>query len=118
MGAAHHELARGVHQQAEISVKQILHALGQSLAHARQQDGAHVVLDAAAHGLVGLGLRGGGIGQDEFVVLRRHHHGVHAHGAVLLVVFHRHLALAVGAQVGHLAAFAADGREFLDEGVA
>ena len=38
--------------------------------------------------------------------------------AVVFVVFDGHLAFCIGPQVGHLAAFAADGREFLDEGVA
>ena len=67
----------------------------------------HVVSYLGQHAGVGLLLRPGLGGRDELVVLRRHHDGVDAAGAVVFVILHRHLALGVGAQVGHLLALAA-----------
>ncbi len=44
--------------------------------------------------------------------------GVDAHGAAVGGILHGHLALGVGAQIGHDLALAADGRELFEQGVA
>ena len=77
---------------------------------ARDEDVDDILADLGKHLLVRLFLSLAAVvlRLDKRVVLCRDHNGVDAHGLVLLVVFHGHLTLGVGAQIGHHLAFLAD----------
>ena len=61
------------------------------------------------HHLVGFVLTASSLfGTDEVVVLCRHNDGVDSLRDALVAVFHRHLTLGVGTQVGHFAPFLSD----------
>ena len=102
--SANHELAGGVDKELEVGIEQAALRLGQQGLDALDEDVAHVLADAGEHGLVGV----------ELVVLGGDDDGVNADGTVVVIIFDRHLALGVGAQIGHLPALAADGGQ-LDE---
>ena len=121
VGAADHEFARGIHVQDVIVADQTGQLVAgplQARLDARDEDRAHILADALLHPLLGLFLREAVAGQDELVVLRRHHDGVHAQRFVRpLVVLDRHLRLRVGAQVSHHLAFTADDGQLLEDDV-
>ncbi len=78
--------------------------------YARHENADDILADAGQHGVVGLALCLGRVvlRLHEVVVLGRHHDVVDAHGLALVVILDGHLALGVGAQIGHLLAFLAD----------
>ena len=78
------------------------------LDEAGDEDADNIVANLLEHEFVGLLLAASFGGADEIVVLRADHDGVNALCHALVVVFHGHLALRVGAQIGHLLALAAD----------
>ena len=93
------ELPRRVHQVVDVEAEEVEHLLRVNLLlDARYEDVDDIVLDAAEHGFVSV----------ELVVLRRNDDGVDALRNAFVGVFHRHLALGVGAQIRHLLAFVAD----------
>ena len=118
MRAADHELACGVDVKYQPVVEHRLQ-VGRKLGHyPRYQYGGHVVAYLLKHpaiGLLGRDVAGGG---DEFVVLRGDDDGMHAHGTSLGRVFNCHLALGVGAQIGHEAPLLADSGELAQQHVA
>ena len=97
--ATNHEFSCGVHVENEAVVDHCLDLLGELCDDARQENVAHVGVDAVEHSAVGIVLsRLRVVGRsDKFVVLGADYDGVNAHGVILLVVFHCHLALGVGA---------------------
>ena len=62
------------------------------------EDVEYIFTDALLHGLIGI----------ELVVLGRHHDGIDTLGNTIVAVLDGHLALGVGAQIGHDLAFLAD----------
>ena len=109
VGATDHELAGGVDVIGNVVSEQALHALWQLLLHAGNEDLDDVLLDLRQHHRLLV----------EVVVLCAHHNGVDAHGLAVVSVLDGHLALGVGAQVGHLAVLlAAYGGEFAQQHVA
>lgn len=101
--AANHKLAGGVDEQNELVVEERAHRFGEVGEQRGQQHRLHVGVDAVVHSLIGLLLRYAlALGVDKLVVLGADHDGVHTHGLVrFAVVFHRHLTLGVGAEVGN-----------------
>ena len=128
VGTSDYEFTRGVYVQFDVLSEEGADILGEFGQGTREQLGLHIVADYGEHLLVGLGLRFAVGGRDEIIVLGGDHDGVDAHGMVVVVVFYRHLALGVGAQVALALSFgsdishgrllAADFREFLQEMVA
>ena len=99
VGAANYELAGGVHIVLDVIIEQACDALVVDYFEgARDEDVDHILADALLHGLV----------RVKLVVLRADDNGVDAHRAVVVVVFDGHLALRIGAQIGHHPALAAD----------
>ncbi len=106
--AAYHKLARGVDVEYEISVKHCRDIFREGFLHARYENVAHIAADNVEHAFVGLLLRDTfASGIHELVVLGRHHYGVDAYRAVVLVIFYSDLALGVGAQICHVDTLAA-----------
>ena len=73
---------------------------------ARDENRAHVLLDALLHHGFGLRCAAALFGRDELVVLRRDHDSVYPDGTTLVVVLDRYLTLGIGAQIGHYLALA------------
>ena len=115
MGASDHEFAGGVDMESG-AVSQLSHEFLKQRAQLRGNDGygagnedvAHIACDSGEH--LGIGALaclavclGGGIVAlvqiVEIVVLGGDDDGVDLHRAVLLVIFHCHLALGIGAQI-------------------
>ena len=71
------------------------------LLHARDENMDDVVLDAGKHGIVFI----------KFVVLGADNDGVDTLWNAFVAVFHRHLTLCIGAQIGHHLSFFADIRQ-------
>ena len=121
VGAADHELARGIHVQDVVvadQTGQLVAGTLQARLDARDEDRAHILADALLHPLLGLFLREAVAGQDELVVLRRHHDGMHTQRFVrLFVILDRHLRLGIGTQVSHRLAFTADDGQLLEDDV-
>jgi hypothetical protein len=119
VGTADDEFARRVDVEQVVvayEVGQFVARPLQASLHARDEDAAHIVFDALAHLPFGLFLRHVVAGAHEFVVLGGNHDGVHPHRTARVVVFDRHLALGVGAEVGHLVVLAPqDGELFHDD---
>ena len=98
MGTADDEFPRGIDMVFDVVVEEGEHFLAPDFRlHPWHEDVDDIVLDGIKHALVFV----------EIVVLGRHHDGVDALGNIVVGVFHRHLTLGVGAQVGHLLAFLA-----------
>ena len=111
VGATDNEFARGVHVILDGSLFEEGLDFGRMDAlvdNAGDEDGNDIVAYLVEHQLVGLLLTASLFGTDKLVVLRADHDGVNALCHALVVVFHGHLALRVGAQIGHLLAHAAD----------
>ena len=107
--SADHEFAGGVHVVGDVALLEKRFDLGgvHSFAeNARNENLDHIFANLREHAPIGLGLAAGFLGRDEFVVLGAHHNGVDATGAAVVIVFHRDLALGVGAQIGHHLPFA------------
>ena len=99
----------------DIVVEQSLNVGGERSLNARHEYVLHIVVDGAEHSIVGrfLSLRSGVGRCYEVVVLSADHDSVNAHRAMsFAVVFHRYLALRVGAKICHHFAFAAYCSEF------
>ena len=119
VGTAYDEFSGGVDQQAYVGADEVANVLGQSGDNAWQEDVADVVGDGGVHFFVTFLAREVAVGGvDEIVVLCRYHDGVHTHRDTGWSVLDGHLALCVGAQVGHLTAFVTDCGEFLEDGMA
>ena len=102
VGATDDELARGVHVELHVVSEELLQVFGQLFLHPRDEDVAHVGFDFGQHGFI----------VGKLVVLRADDDGVDAERFPAFAVFHRHLRLGVGAEVGHLLAFLADDGQF------
>ena len=99
MRTADDKLARGVHIILDVIVEQGEHLLGVNLLlNPGNEDVEYIFTDALLHGLIGI----------ELVVLGRHHDGIDTLGNTIVAVLDGHLALGVGAQIGHDLAFLAD----------
>ena len=109
--ATNHEFSCGVHVENEAVVDHCLYLFGELGDYARQEYVAHVGVDAVEHLAVGIVLNCLRVvgRSDKLVVLGADYDGVNAHRVILFVVFHCHLALGVGAQVGHHLSLAANG---------
>ena len=108
VGATDDELTRGVHVELHVVVEEFLQACGQLSLHPWDEDVAHVGFNLLLHELVV---------RQELVMLRADDDGVDAQRFPAFTVFHRHLRLGVGAEVLHVAAFVADGGQFLQKHV-
>ena len=108
--SADDELARRVHVELHVVAEEFLHAGRQLLLHPWDEDVANVGLDFFDHAYIGfvLGFLAIVGGFDEVVMLCADDYGVDAEGIPAFAVFHRHLRLGIGTEVGHLLAFAAD----------
>ncbi len=106
--------------ECEFAVKQVAQVFGQLLAHTRNEYCAYVAVYDFNHFEVGFFLAQTAVGRrDEVVVLCAYHYCVDAHGlSAFMVVFNSYLAFRVGAQVGHVYAFAAYSRQFFYQCVA
>ncbi len=103
------ELARRVDKILGLRVEKTRDALVvDGLQCARNENLLHVVLNALVHALL-VGV--------EIVVLRAYDDGVDGDGVVVVVILDGHLALAVGAQIGHHLALAAYLRQHLQQSV-
>ena len=78
---------------------------------ARNEDIDNVLTNSCQHLLIGLLLTASFGCGDELIVLRGDNNGIDSHGVVAIVVFHRYLALCIGAEIGHHLPLAADARE-------
>lgn len=128
VGAADNKFAGGVDKQLHVVGYQRGHFGLEAAFNAGYEDVAHVVGYLALHVGVGLLLCEVARGGDKFVVLCRHYYRAHGYRTVVVVVFYRHLALGVGAQVCagvamrvdpcHLAALATNVGELMHDEVA
>ena len=96
--SADDELACRVDIEFHVVAEKLLQTRGELLLYPRDEDVLHVVLDLLLHGRI----------VGKLVVLCADDDGVDTDRLPAFVVFHRHLRLGIGAEVGHLFAFAAD----------
>ena len=104
------ELAGGVDVVFNVVVEEGEHFLAELRLYARNENVDHVLADLGEHLLVGfeLCLARLVLGFHEVVVLGRDDDGVDALRHAVVAVLNRHLALGIGAEIGHHLAFLAD----------
>ena len=107
--SADDKLARRVDVEGVGRVEQMADILGDAVDDAGNENLLNVAADGLDHPAVGFVLGDAVVGGvDEVVVLSREDDGVDSDGAVVVVILDCNLAFGIGAQVGHVDAFAAD----------
>ena len=111
MRTTNHELTCRIHVISNFALfKECLHfgSRHSLFEHTRNKNLNHILADFRQHLFVCSSLTTSFFGRDEIIVLRAHHNSIDAHCTVVIVIFHRHLTLRVGTEIGHHLAFATD----------
>ena len=111
MRATNHELTCRIYVISNVALfKERLHFGSRHtlFEHARNENLNHILADLCQHLFVSSSLTTSFFGRDEIIVLRAHYNSIDAHCTVVVVIFHRHLTLRVGTEIGHHLTFATD----------